>query len=140
MDEAEFRYAAKNMGQVLDPTLALLAEKDGKPIGFSLTVPDYNPLFKKMNGRLLPFGFLHFLFGRRSIRRIRVIAFAVIQEYRNRGVETLLAYHTFRNALLKGHTSCEMSWVLEENVLTRRMLERLGAAPYKTYRIFEKSL
>ena len=140
MDEAEFRYAAKNMGQVLDPTLALLAEKDGRPIGFSLTVPDYNPLFKKMNGRLLPFGFIHFLFGRRSIRRIRVIAFGVIKEYHNRGVETLLIYHTFRNALLKGHTSCEMSWILEENVRARRILDNLGAVPYKTYRIFEKSL
>jgi len=103
MDEAEFRYSARNMGQVLDPTLALLAEKDGRSIGFSLTVPDYNPLFKKMNGRLLPFGFLHFFFGRRSIRRIRIVAFGVLKEYHNRGVEPLLMYHTFRNALLRGH-------------------------------------
>jgi len=140
MEEAEFRYAAKNMGQVLDPTLALLAEKDGRPIGFSLTVPDYNPLFKKMNGRLLPFGFLHFLLGRRSIRRIRIVAFGVLREYHNRGVEPLLMYHTFKNALLRGHTSCDMSWILEENVLARRVLDNLGAVHYKTYRIFEKSL
>jgi hypothetical protein len=49
-------------------------------------------------------------------------------------------YHTFKNAFLRGHTSCDMSWILEENVLARRVLDNLGAVPYKTYRIFEKSL
>ena len=49
-------------------------------------------------------------------------------------------YHTFRNGLPKGYNSCEMSWVLEDNHLARRLFERIGATPYKTYRIFEKAL
>jgi GNAT superfamily N-acetyltransferase len=140
MIQEEFKFAAKSFRQVIDPALALVAEKDGRAVGFSLGLPDYNVVFKKMKGRLLPFGFLYFLLGRRSIHRVRVITLGVIEEYRNRGVETLLIYHTFRNGLPKGYTSCEMSWVLEDNVLARRMFERMGAVPYKTYRIYEKTL
>ena len=140
MVKEEFQFAAKSFRQVIDPAIALVAEKGGRAIGFSLGLPDYNVLFKKMNGRLLPFGFLYFFFARRSIRRIRVITLGVIEEYRNRGVETLLIYQTFRNGLPRGYTSCEMSWVLEDNLLARRMFERMGATPYKTYRIFEKAL
>jgi GNAT superfamily N-acetyltransferase len=140
MIKEEFDFAAKGFRQVIDPALALVAEKDGRAVGFSLGLPDYNVVFKKMNGRLLPFGFLHFYLGRRSIHRVRVLTLGVIEEYRNRGVETLLIYHTFRNGLPKGYTSCEMSWVLEDNLLARRMFERMGATPYKTYRLFEKNL
>jgi len=140
MTEAEFRYMARALRQILDPALALVAEREGRAVGFSLGLPDYNPLLKKMNGRLFPFGLLRFLLGRRSIHKVRVVTLGVIEEYRKRGVETLLIYHTFKNGLPKGYTSCEMSWVLEDNLLARRMFERLGATHYKTYRIFEKPL
>ena len=140
MTEDEFRYTAKGLKQIIDPAVALLAEKDGRPIGFSLGLPDYNPIFKKMKGRLFPFGLLRFLLGRRSIHRIRVITMGVIEEYRKSGVDTLLIHDTFRNGLAKGYTSCEMSWVLEDNLIARRTFERCGAEVYKVYRIFEKPL
>ena len=140
MTRDEFRYTAKGLRQIVDPAIALVAEKDGQAVGFSLGLPDYNPLFKKMNGRVFPFGFLRFLLGKRSINRIRVITLGVIEEYRKRGVETLLIHDTFRNGTAKGYMSCEMSWILEENVLARRAFERLGAVAYKVYRVFEKPL
>ena len=140
MTEDEFRYAARGLKRIIDPAIALVAEKDERAVGFSLGLPDYNPLFKKMNGRLFPFGFLRFLLGRRSIHRIRVLTLGVIEEYRKRGVDTLLIYDTFRNSFAKGYTKGEMSWVLEDNVLARRTFERLGAVVYKVYRIFEKPL
>ena len=34
----------------------------------------------------------------------------------------------------------ELSWILEDNKPMRHILESLGAEPYKTYRIYEKSL
>ncbi len=34
----------------------------------------------------------------------------------------------------------ELSWILEDNVPMRRMIEALGARPYKTYRIYEKAI
>jgi hypothetical protein len=34
----------------------------------------------------------------------------------------------------------ELSWILEDNLPMRRILERLGAPAYKTYRVYGKQL
>ena len=140
MTEAEFAYMARELRPVVDPSIALFAEVAGEPVGFSLGIPDYNPILKRMNGRLFPVGFLLFLLGRHRIRAIRVLTLGVLKEHRKRGLDALLIYWTFANGLAKGYRWGEFSWVLEDNVLLRRALERFGAVPYKTYRIFEKAL
>ena len=50
-------------------------------------------------------------------------------------INTLRDYHISR-----GVTSCEMSWVLENNTRMRHIIEEMGARPYKTYRIYGKDL
>lgn len=140
MTEAQFRYTAGELKSIVDPVLALIAELDGEPVGFSLGLPDYNPILKKMNGRLLPLGILHMLLGRRRIDKVRIVTLGVVQEHRRKGIETLLVCRTFQNGIPRGYYRGEFSWVLEDNVLLKRMLERMGATAYKTYRIFEKSL
>ena len=138
--EAEFRFAAKELKPIVDPSVALIAEKDGEPVAFSISLPDYNILLKKMAGKLFPFGFLYFLFGRRSIHRLRVMLLGVLREYRRSGIDVLLYHDTFKNGTDRGYYSCEMSWILEDNLLMRRAMERMGASISKVYRIFEKAL
>ena len=140
MSEAQFDHMAREMKGVLDPDLAIIAEIDGEPIGFSLSLPNYNVLFKRMKGRLFPFGLFIFLLGRRRLTHLRTLTMGVVPEHRKRGIEMLLIYHTFKNGLPKGYRRAELSWVLEDNVLFRRTAERMGAVPYKTYRIYEKNL
>jgi RimJ/RimL family protein N-acetyltransferase len=54
---------------------------------------------------------------------------------------TLLLFQFLRNGLLEeGFKRVEMSWVLEDNLPMRRLIEDLGARPYKTYRLYEKAL
>ncbi|MGE5839093.1 MAG: N-acetyltransferase, partial [Deltaproteobacteria bacterium] len=138
--EEEFRATAKDLKPIVDPSIVLIAEKDGRPVGFSVTLPDYNVLLKKANGRLFPFGFLHLLFGRKSIRRVRTLLLGVVAEHRLSGIEVLLIHDTFEQGLPKGYWAGEMSWVLEDNVLMRRAIERMGASIGKVYRIYEKAL
>jgi GNAT superfamily N-acetyltransferase len=138
--EEEFRATAKDFRSIVDPSIVLIAEKEGRPIGFSVTLPDYNVLLKKMDGRLFPFGFLRLLIGRRSIRRVRTLLLGVEAECRLSGIDVLLIHDTFEKGLPKGYRAGEMSWILEDNVLMRRPLERIGAAVGKVYRIYEKAL
>jgi len=138
--EEEFRSTAKDLRSIVDPSIVLIAEKEGRPVGFSVTLPDYNVLLKKMHGRLLPFGFLHLLFGRKSIRRVRTLLLGVVAEYRLSGIDALLIYSNFERGLPKGYRAGEMSWILEDNALMRRPLERMGAHVGKVYRIYEKAL
>ena len=59
--EAEVAFQAKNLKPVLDENWAMIAEQDGEVVGAALTLPDVNQVLARMNGRLLPFGWLHFL-------------------------------------------------------------------------------
>jgi GNAT superfamily N-acetyltransferase len=138
--EEEFRATAKDLRPIVDPSIVLIAEKEGRPVAFSVTLPDYNPVLKKMKGRLLPVGFLYLLFGRKSIRRVRTLLLGVVAEHRLSGIEALLIHDTFEKGLPKGYRAGEMSWILEDNVLMRRSIERMGAAIGKIYRIYEKAL
>jgi GNAT superfamily N-acetyltransferase len=140
MTETEFDYAAHEFKPIIEPSLVLVAEKEGRMVGLSLSLPDYNVVLQKMRGRLFLFGFLHFLFGRHSIRYLRVILLGVLREYRRSGIDLLLIEKTFRNGLVKGYDSCDMSWILEDNQLMRRALERMGATVGKVHRVYEKKL
>jgi GNAT superfamily N-acetyltransferase len=140
MTEAEFDYAAHEFKPIIEPSLVLVAEKEGRMVGLSLSLPDYNVVLRKMKGRLFPSGFLHFLFGRRSIRHIRVILLGVLREYRRSGIDLLLIENTFRNAMAKGYLSGDLSWILEDNLMMRRALDRMGATVSKIHRIYEKKL
>ncbi|NTV32442.1 MAG: N-acetyltransferase [Deltaproteobacteria bacterium] len=138
--EEEFRATAKDLKPIVDPSIVLIAEKESRPVGFIVTLPDYNVLLKKMGGRLFPFGFLHLLFGRKSVTRVRTLLMGVVADHRLSGIEVLLIHDTFERGLPKGYRGGEMSWILEDNVLMRRAVERMGATIGKVYRIYEKTL
>ncbi|MCD6416250.1 MAG: N-acetyltransferase, partial [Planctomycetes bacterium] len=140
MTEAEFEYTARALKPVVDFDMALIAEIRAEPVAFILALPDFNQVFKKMNGRLLPLGIFHYLFGRRAIDTVRVITLGVVKEHRKRGIDALLIHELQKNGVRRGYRAGEFSWVLEDNVLLRRMLERMGADCHKTYRIYEKNL
>ncbi len=143
MTEEEFDQLAKEMKSVLDPDIIFFAEHLGKPVGFSLSLPDLNQaLIKVRNGRLFPFGLLKLFWHSRfrKIHRIRVITFGVLKEYRNLGLDVALNYHNFVDGMKKGYNWAEMSWILEDNIAIVRPIERLGGKIYKTYRIYEKPI
>lgn len=138
--EAEFEHAARSLKKVIDPDIVLVAEVDGKPVGFSMALPDINIALKHINGRLFPFGLLKLLWYSRKINRLRVPILGVIKEYRGRGIDTALYYKSFHISTGKGYSGGEMSWILENNTLMNRAVEMMGADKYKTYRLYERSL
>jgi len=145
MTPEEMDYMAMRLKPLLVDGFVLLGEfvgPDGsrEPVAFMLTLPDYNPAMAPLKGRLLPFGWLKFLLGTRHMRTVRVLAFGIKGDYRSRGLQSLLFEQSVRNALDRGYTGCEVSWVLEDNDLMTRGMKLWGGKPYKTYRVYEKEL
>ncbi|MEZ4387442.1 MAG: GNAT family N-acetyltransferase [Candidatus Krumholzibacteriia bacterium] len=140
LDEEEFRHLAKDMKSMVDPGLLLIAERDGEPIGFSMSTQDFNEALKPLNGALLPFGWLRFLLAKRHIKGCRTLLLGVKPEHRQRGVDTLLVYESIRYGLTRGYDHSEASWILEDNVAMNRALEKQGAKVKNIYRIFEKDV
>jgi ribosomal protein S18 acetylase RimI-like enzyme len=137
MDEVEFRYAAKDMKSMVDPGFLLIAEQDGQPIGFCMTTQDFHQAMYPLKGRLLPFGWLRFLWEKRRIHGCRTLLLGVKPEHRARGVETLLIYEGMRYGIANGFPRGQSSWVLEGNVAMNRILESYGATVNTIYRIYE---
>lgn len=140
MDDEEFAYAAKDMKKMVAADFLLVAEAEGQPIGFCLTIPDFNVALKPCRGRLFPFGFLKFLLHKRRIRYCRTLLLGVLPKYRHKGVDVMMVYKTFTAGFARGYTAGECSWVLEDNQAMNRVLKGLGATVYKTYRIYDKLL
>lgn len=137
---AEFDYMAESLKMVVDPNMVIFAEVNGKPAGFSLSLPDFNQVLKKMNGRLLPFGFIRLLLNKRKIDWLRVIIMGVKPEYQKKGIDSVFYLETIKGGNEGGYGGAEISWVLEDNMAMRQTAEKLGAKIYKTYRIYNKHL
>jgi hypothetical protein len=142
MSEEEFDHLAKDLKQIVDPRVVLIAEQKtdgGKPraVGFLLAVPDINYALKKINGRLLPLGLLKLLWHSRKIDSIRVITMGGISELQNLGLGSIFLDEIYRRGPAAGFNTGEMSWVLENNVMMNRAAELIGGRRSKTYRIYE---
>lgn len=140
MSDAEFRYTAKDLKQVIDPRMVFMVEHKNQPIAFSLALPDINQALIKLKGKLFPFGLLKLIWHTKIINKVnelRLITFGVIPEYQKRGVDMLLFEATYKAGYKHGYKWGELSWVLESNELMIRGTEQMGAFPYKRYRVVE---
>jgi GNAT superfamily N-acetyltransferase len=140
MTDAELQHMAKQMKTVVDPDLVFFAEVRGELAGFALALPDLNQVLKRLNGRLLPFGWAKALWYGRHIDACRMLTLGVLEPYRRMGVAELMYLHFWRTCVAKGILRGEFSWVLEDNALMRTALERLGAHVYRTYRLYDAPL
>ncbi|WP_417334809.1 N-acetyltransferase [Halobacteriovorax marinus] len=137
----EWEHTCKDMKSILDPNLILICEVAGEPAGFIVALPDINQAFKQVpNGKLLPFGIFKLLNAKKYMTRMRVLTMGVKSKYRKLGLESILYTKTKKLGLDAGYNEVEMSWILEDNLNMNKPLLRMGAKPYKTYRIFSKNL
>jgi len=140
LSKEEFRHLAKDLKTIVDTDIAHVAEIDGKPVGFSIALPDFNQALKHINGKLLPFGIFKLLYYSRKIDRIRTALMGILPEYQGKGIDALLHREAIRNGLEKGYTSSELGWVLENNVEMVRVAERIGGSVEKVYRMYKKEM
>ncbi len=136
----EYDHIVKTMLPVVDPDLVFIAYYQGTPVGFSVALPDYNVILRKMQGRVLPFGVFKALYHKNRLSRLRVLLMGLLKEYQRKGIDGLFYYHTMKNGLAKGYNEGEFSWVLEDNTEMNNVARKLGAEVHKTYRIFDRSL
>jgi GNAT superfamily N-acetyltransferase len=133
---------AQEMQLVFDKHWAMIAERldTGEVVGMALTFPDINQVLEKMHGRLLPFGWWHFLRKGRTTDRVRVGFLGVKPEYQHTGVAAKLYVEHFNAAAARPQTGGEMGWILETNTAMNRGMEAMGGRIVKRYRVYEKTL
>jgi hypothetical protein len=144
---AEIAYAGKKLKPIIFPEMVLIAELDGEPVAFMLTIPDINDLTKDLNGELFPFNFIKLLWRLRKPRtaRVRVPLMGVAKKLHGTRMAGQLAFmliEHIRRAIVAdfGATHGEFGWILEDNQGMMSIAELPGAKVNHTYRIYEKAL
>jgi GNAT superfamily N-acetyltransferase len=131
-----------DMHLAFDKHWFFIAEKEdtGEVVGMAITIPDLNQVLEKMQGRLLPLGWWHFLRRGKIMTRVRVGFLGVKPEYQHTGVAAKLYQEHFDAAEHRPQKGGEMGWILETNTPMNRGMEAMGGKVVKRYRIYEREL
>lgn len=143
---SEIAYAGKKLKPIIFEELVRIAEVDGEPVAFMLTIPDINELTRDLNGELFPFNFIKLLWRLRKprTRRLRVPLMGVAKKLHGSRLASQLAFmmieFTRRDAVSKfGATHGEFGWILEDNKGMLSIAQLPGAEINHRYRIYEKA-
>jgi ribosomal protein S18 acetylase RimI-like enzyme len=143
MTDREISFMAARLKPLFYEGLVWLAETEAEPVGFLLAMPDYNQAIKPLRGRLLTpnlLRFIPYLLHRKIPFMARVIVLGVKPDYRARGIESMMLAEGLKVGFKAGFRAAEASWVLEDNVMSRRVTETFGGKPYKTYRLYAQEI
>jgi GNAT superfamily N-acetyltransferase len=133
---------AQELHLVFDKHWFMIAEgiDTGEVVGMAITIPDINQVLARMRGRLLPFGWWHFLRKGAITDRVRVGFLGVKPAYQHTGVAAKLYLEHFKAAAERPQTGGEMGWILETNTPMNRAMEAMGGRIVKRYRVYEREL
>jgi hypothetical protein len=141
LTDPELKAYAKELKPILDENWAWIAESEqGQVVGAALSIPDYNQVLAKLNGRLLPLGWAKALRARGKIDSVRVFALGVKRDWQHTGVAAKFYVEHFNSAGRTPQTWGEMGWILETNKAMNRGMEAMNGRIVKRYRLYEKPL
>lgn len=142
----EVRQMGKDLRPIVRDRFISIAEIDGEPVAMAVSLPNVNEAIADLNGRLLPSGWAKLLWRLkvRGTKSARLPLMGVRRRYHGTALGASLALSVI-DALRAYHSEigterAELSWILEDNLPTRRMIELIGGRAYKTYRLYEKAL
>ncbi len=118
----------------------LIARCGKRPVGFIFAQPDYNQVFRHMNGRLFPLGIFKFLWYQRKIDGSRIFGLYVVPDFQRKAVPAALLCRLMETAQKRGYTKTECSTIGQENRVMWQTVEAAGAKKYRTYRMYQKEL
>ena len=145
--DSEVAYTGRKLKPLVKADLILVAELEGEPVAFMMTLPDINPVVKKLAGRLYPFGWARLLWWLRrpTDATMRVPLMGVLKRLQSSRLASQLAFmmieYTRRVAVAKyGTRRTEMGWVLDDNQGMNAIAHAIGSTVNKEYLIYAKEL
>jgi hypothetical protein len=138
--KADLDAYALEMQFVYSPEWFMVAEHNNETVGMAITVLDINQVYKKMQGRLLPWGWWYLLNRHRIVDQVRVGFLGIKPQYQYTGAAAALYVEHFNAAERSPIKQGEAGWILETNTGMNRGLEAMGARVVKRYRVYQQLL
>jgi len=144
---SEIVHVGRKLKPIVFEDLIRVAEVDGEPVAFMLTLPDLNELIADLDGRLFPLGWAKLLWRLRKpqVRTMRVPLMGVVKKLQATRLASQLAFmmieYIRRDSVASfGSTRGEIGWILEDNQGMRSIAETIDSRVNKVYRIYSKAL
>lgn len=144
--EAEFFDLGRNLMRLLRDDFVQIVEFKGNPAAMIVLLPNLNELIYDLNGRLLPLGWFKLLWRLKwhYPKTARVPLMGVRRQFQNSLLGSVLAFKAIEAlrvpASKRNIQQVELSWILEDNLKMRSIIEALGGEVYKRYRVYQKPL
>ncbi len=145
--QGEIAYAGKKFKPIVREDLIMIAEYEGEPVAFMMTLPDMNEVIKPMGGKLFPFNWLKlgwWLF-RPKVKTMRVPLMGVRKRLQSSRMASQLAFmmiEVIRKAALAnyGATRGEIGWILDDNQGMNSIAREINSTVNKEYVIYDRAL
>jgi hypothetical protein len=147
LTDSEIAFVGKKMKPIIFADLVRIAELDGRPVAFLISLPNLNLIVKQLGGRLFPFGWLRLLRWLRAkhFPEIRVPLMGVVKDLQGSRLASQLAFmlvETIREeaAPKYGLGRSEIGWVLDDNQGMKAIADAIQSKVNRVYRIYERAL
>jgi hypothetical protein len=139
---AQAKLLVKQMKPILDEKLLFFGFFKGEPIGFYLSLPEINQIFKHVNGKLDLIGKMKFLWHQlmKTNRKAFGILFGVVPEHQGMGVDGALVLAAKRTLQDEYHRydDYEMNWIGDFNPKMINVAEQVGGEVCKRHATYRK--
>ena len=147
LTEPEIDDVGVKLKPIVFNDLIRIAEVDGEPVAFMITLPDLNEVIAPLKGNLLPFGWAKILWWLRKpkVRTMRVPLMGVLKKLQSSRLASqvaLMMIERIRAASVAnyGASRGEIGWILDDNQGMRSIAEIIECTVNKEYMIYERHL
>ncbi len=147
LTDSEIAYAGKKLKPLVREDMIRIAELDGEPVAFMMSLPDVNLLLRDLGGNLLPFGWAKLLWRlhRNRFGQARVPLMGVLKRLHASRLASQLAFMLIEKIRAEcapryGITRGEIGWILEDNEGMKSIADAIDSKVNRVYRIYEKAL
>jgi hypothetical protein len=147
LTDAEIAYAGKKLKPIVLEDMILVAEYDGEPVAFMMSLPDVNEFIADLKGELFPFGFVKLLWRLKRMRPKggRVPLMGVVKRLHATRLASQLAFMMIEYIRRAGHGHygigrAEVGWILDDNAPMISIAEAIASRINRRYRVYEKAL
>lgn len=147
LTQPEIDDVGKKLKPLVFEDLIMIAELDGEPVAFMVTLPDLNEAVKPLGGSLLPFGWAKLLLWLRKPKAntMRVPLMGVVKRLQASRMASQLAFmmiEYIRRAAVAhyGATRGEIGWILDDNQGMVAIADAIESKINREYLVYQKPL
>jgi len=141
ISDRQIAYFKKKYIPFIDPEfIKYVEDEQGNTIAFAITMPSFSKALQKANGRLFPFGFIHFLRAKKNPKEVIFYLIGVHPDYQKKGVVFVLFDEFAKTYVKKGIVKAIRTPELASNKAIKALWKDFDPVNHKTRATFRKDI